>query len=892
MEGFRINSNIAALSTNSHLRKAQGGLGQSIERLSSGLKINRAADDAAGLTVSEKLRGQIIGLNRGIQNAQDGISLIQTAEGALNEDHAVLNRMRELSVQAQSDALTSGDRLELQKEVDQMVGEIDRISDTTEFNTKKMLDGSMSGLVSTDHNDLTAYQNGGAVAEGDFTVAISKTASGTRQVQNSAIQRDANSGNVAGLSTTLRDLESMTDSDGNGSLASAQTLTLRANGFTAEVTMTSDQTLQEFTSKVETAITKTEDDGGLGLEGSTFAFNASSGQFIYEAGKDGSRGDLSFGGDEDILQAIGMQVTVESEDSAFSVTSTQVGVASPQTVTETTSSGRASGVIGGLDLEFELASEARHDGSVAATDSITIAATDVVFTFHDTNGADIGQTDGNISAGVTITLTQSRTYTTASISTMINNAVAASNDPTSALTPTSASTTSFKDPGITASFDGYNLKLTSSDTGTSAEISIAGNQAAQDIMGIVDGKTTGSAGVTAALVGSVDISGGVTINGTGTLRLRVGDGDFNTNTGNTAGSRSLGVAAGGDISFNRGVAISSTSVVDTFNSYFTTNNMDAVASMAADGKLEIRSIETGTDAKLSITGNAPATDSMANLGFTSGQTDLGEDGNAAVFTGNTADSQETQGFTLSGHLDFNVTDRNGATTTTISFDASGVSTNESFTISKETVTSVINSSNLSTTDVEFSIDAGNRLDFSSKSAGEGSRVVLSTNNNGTMQTRASTSFGLDMESSAQGAGKTDFNVHVTDKTLNFEVGANQKQFQSFQVRNASADSLGLRGVDVTNISAATKALGKIDDAIQAVSSERAKLGAMQNRLNSTVNSTTVTHTNASAFESSIRDVDLAKETVEFTRNQILTQAGTAQLSQTKALNQGGLQLLG
>jgi flagellin len=892
MEGFRINSNVSALTVNSHLRKAQGGLGQSIERLSSGLKINKGADDAAGLTVSEKLRGQIVGLSRGIQNAQDGVSLIQTAEGALNEDHAMLNRMRELSIQAQSDALTSGDRLEIQKEVDQMVGEIDRISETTEFNTKKMLDGSMSGLVSTDHNDITAYQTGGAVSAGDFTVAINKTESGIKQVQNSAIQRDADTDNVAGLSTKLGDLKSMTDLDGNKRLDSAETLTLKANGFTAEVIMTSDQTLEEFTAKVETAITKTEDNGGLGLEGSTFAFNSNSGQFIFEAGKDGTRGDLSLGGDEGILKALAMQVTVESEDSAFSVTATQVGVATPTTTTETTTSGRTSGVIGGLDLEFELASEARHDGTIAATDSITVANNAVVFTIHDTNAGDLGQTDGNVSAGVTITLTQSRTYTTASISTMINNAVSASNDPTSALTP-AASTTSFKDPGITASFDGYNLVLTSGATGTSGELSIAGNQAAQDVMGIVDGKTTGSGGATAALIGSVDISQGITINGTGTLRLRVGDGDFNTNIGGVTAARSNTIANGGDVSFNRGVAISSTSVVDTFNSYFTSNNIDATASVAADGKLEIRSIETGTDAKLSIAGNTPATDSLANLGFTSGQNDLGEDGNAAVFTGITADSQQTQGFTLTDHLFINITDKNGASTTTIAFGTNNTSqTGESFTISKEAVVSVLNGSNLNTTDVDFAIDAGNRLDFFSKSAGEGSRVVISTNNTGSQQTIASNSFGLDAESSAQGAGKTDFALHVTDKTLNFEVGANQKQFQSFQVRNASSESLGLRGLDVTNIAAATKALGKIDDAIDAVSSERAKLGAMQNRLNSTVNNTTVTHTNTSAFESSIRDVDIAKETVEFTRNQILVQAGTAQLAQTKALNQGGLQLLG
>ncbi|MBT3784017.1 flagellin, partial [bacterium] len=146
--GFRINNNIPALISMGNLSKTQQGLQTSIERLSSGLRINRGADDAAGLTISEKLRGQIRGLNRAIMNAQDGISLIQTAEGALNEDASILNRLRELSIQSQADSLTTNDRLEIQKEVDQLVDEVDRISKTTEFNTKKLLDGRAHALVS------------------------------------------------------------------------------------------------------------------------------------------------------------------------------------------------------------------------------------------------------------------------------------------------------------------------------------------------------------------------------------------------------------------------------------------------------------------------------------------------------------------------------------------------------------------------------------------------------------------------------------------------------------------------------------------------------------------------------------------------------------------------
>jgi len=142
-----INHNISALNTYRQLSLNNSNSAKSIEKLSSGYRINRAGDDAAGLAISEKMRGQIRGLNMAAKNAQDGISLIQTAEGALNETHAILQRMRELAVQAVNDTNTETDRAELQKEVDQLSQELSRIGATTEFNTKKILDGTFEGVL-------------------------------------------------------------------------------------------------------------------------------------------------------------------------------------------------------------------------------------------------------------------------------------------------------------------------------------------------------------------------------------------------------------------------------------------------------------------------------------------------------------------------------------------------------------------------------------------------------------------------------------------------------------------------------------------------------------------------------------------------------------------------
>lgn len=140
-----INHNIAALNTHRQLGSATNAQSKSMEKLSSGLRINRAGDDAAGLAISEKMRGQIRGLDMASKNSQDGISLIQTAEGALNETHDILQRMRELAVQAGNDTNTESDRKEIQKEINQMTSEINRIGNTTEFNTQKLLNGDKDG---------------------------------------------------------------------------------------------------------------------------------------------------------------------------------------------------------------------------------------------------------------------------------------------------------------------------------------------------------------------------------------------------------------------------------------------------------------------------------------------------------------------------------------------------------------------------------------------------------------------------------------------------------------------------------------------------------------------------------------------------------------------------
>ncbi|NLU05276.1 MAG: flagellin Hag [Firmicutes bacterium] len=171
---MRINTNISALNAWKNLAITDGLMAKSLEKLSSGYRINRAADDAAGLAISEKMKAQTRGLRQAVRNAQDGISLIQTAEGALNEVHAILQRMRELVVQAGNGIYESDDLQMIQDEINQLVDEIDEISTRTEFNTKKLLDGTVATGIS-----LQIGANAGQVME----ISIAKMDSQSLGVQ-------------------------------------------------------------------------------------------------------------------------------------------------------------------------------------------------------------------------------------------------------------------------------------------------------------------------------------------------------------------------------------------------------------------------------------------------------------------------------------------------------------------------------------------------------------------------------------------------------------------------------------------------------------------------------------------------------------------------------------
>ncbi|MGG3905320.1 flagellin [Geobacillus stearothermophilus] len=247
---MRINHNIAALNTYRQLTIGQGAAAKNMEKLSSGLRINRAGDDAAGLAISEKMRGQIRGLEQASRNAQDGISLIQTAEGALNEVHSILQRMRELAVQAANDTNTGTDRDEIQKEINQLTSEINRIGNTTEFNTQKLLNGTrtttpLSTPAGTTSNGGTGSGTAGTTSNGGTgsgtagTTSNGGTGSGTAGTIEITLQIGANQSQS--LTINIRDMRAkalgITGTAGTSGFTATNTVTDGTNNVTVEAAL-------------------------------------------------------------------------------------------------------------------------------------------------------------------------------------------------------------------------------------------------------------------------------------------------------------------------------------------------------------------------------------------------------------------------------------------------------------------------------------------------------------------------------------------------------------------------------------------------------------------------------------------------------------------------------
>jgi len=376
-----LNTNISAITARRNLLRVSDELKTSMERLSSGLRINRSADDAAGLTIAENLRAQIIGLNRAITNAEDGISLIQTGEGAMNEGNAILHRIRQLAVQAANGTFTSKDRQAIQNEVSLLIDEINRIAASTTFNSINLLNGNSSALVSTSHPlDINGVVVGDVGEGGIFSVAInvSESTPGNRLIGRTQVLG-------TGILTTIDEKGEIFDATSQTSLQSISafqnfkvfeggvrsvTLTMSsdADNKITEVELFATDSLEIVKERISLAINDPDQTTDLNLgggiaEGANLVSIASIG--VSPGGglpgssvmtimnpEPGRR--IVWGGDDKALSAFGFNEIQETQPPVFSITVSNISSPFKKFIPKTLKvfGDRASGLIQGVDIRF------------------------------------------------------------------------------------------------------------------------------------------------------------------------------------------------------------------------------------------------------------------------------------------------------------------------------------------------------------------------------------------------------------------------------------------------------------------------------------------------------------------------------------------------------------
>lgn len=893
---LRINSNVTAMTAHGNLVTNDSRLSSSIEKLSSGLRINRAADDAAGLTVSEKLKTQIRGINRAQMNVQDGISLIQTAEGALNETHSMLQRMRELAIQSANDTLTTTDRLEIQKEIAQLKEDIDRIANDTEYNTRKLLDGTGTAAISTsDPSNLTGIACGTILTFSDFSVTVMvkqevipgigyKSYDGRAEVQRSAIFTDLN-GQIASSSTTLASISNFYDAEGNFILDLPQTLYLQGDNSQGSCTVSKDLTLAQLTERIEAMATSDQLDKGLHFEGSTATLELSgdnNGQITVISGRTGEVGRINFTGSEALVKALGFEDVIKAEDPVYSVAVTNLGVpyAERKTLTTQVSGNRASGLIEGIDLMYEPPQSAKVSTQQSYV-GVTIPG-DISFTVADSLDNGVGP--------ITVTVPRGD-YSMEQVAEMINGQIlAAYPTPEDALIKCSIN-------------DHYAIQFNTVNTGSAAWVAIAGTTPAMNVLGVANGTYRGTGGGSASYVADRANNG------------LIQDWDYTVNnvdfTVTDMHGNSANVVLTGNYT-NKTV----TDIANDINSQIATNAVDgggnpttmSIRAEVINGVLAFRSTETGYNSGFSITDGGH----LASLQMNPGDYFNGVDGSVAVQNFAYTQSATAYGFTIASDpagnpsdLVVTIADLDG-TAFTVTFPsadagytlnpdgtiATGPTNGGSFIPATEIVAEINRQANATSCKVHAEFDtATKKIKIVSDVTGKEGKIVITDGSNPLSPNNLRTVFDIEQATYQNGIGQTAYTMHVKDTSIQLQIGPNEGATCTCNIVRCDIKALGIEDLDLTTTESANRSIGIVDRALQYVSSERAKLGAVQNRLEYTSNSLGVASENMTNAQSRIADVDMASEVIEMTSAQILQQASNAMVAQANTSAQAVLRLL-
>jgi len=838
-----INTNVASLNSQRNLDRSQSDLGVSLQRLSSGLRINSARDDAAGLAISERFTTQIRGINQAIRNSNDGVSLAQTAEGDLAQITNNLQRIRELAVQSANATNSTSDRAALQLEVTQLISEIDRVASTSAFNGVQLLDGSFSSQL---------FQVGANAGE---TVAIENISSS---------RTDALGQTFGATATNTQDIDA---SYANGDLSingSAINATADAKAI-ADAINALDPNLSTTVTNVQTAITFNDVNGNaseltaganatpgvttLGAAITNFDFAGGDAASFLVDGATTVTLDQSYGTADGVRAAIQNQLggnySVTENAGVISIATTATGTAATAPVVNTFNGNSDGGDTDGVVTDF-------------SAGSVTTPGEDVV-----------NNTSGSAGAFSTVTLGAGETY-----SITLNDG---------ATNFTLFTETDGGGGGATVTAGELDTALATADANSDNVLSAAETGLAFDIAYTGTPGTNDLAFSSVPTVGALNDFSVVVVNepaANGFAGANFATGTNAINNGNspvaevfTAGIPSTVTDFSVDqVSFTIGDGTQTTDITLTAD-YTDLNGVAAAinAQITADGTPADVTASIDGSNRLVFTSNTPSDVTIAVTAY-DGNTD-GNVGTQADFVGtpttlNGADAA-TYNLTIDG----------------TALDLSGVGANGNITAAE--IAGLINALDgySATTSGATSLDI---------TKADGSNIVLSETGSdsvgteglagGTGAANATTYYGqITSISNANGVLEIAGN-NVDNAGDDFNAG-------TVAVDTGTALGTTITDTDVSTVAGANAALLSVDSALTAISTSRSSLGAIQNRFESVVSSLSTSVENLSAARSRIRDADFAAETAALTRNQILQQAGVSILSQANALPQLALSLL-
>ncbi len=926
-----VNSNIPSLVTQQNLSSSRKEMEQAMERLSSGLRINSAKDDAAGLAITQKMTADVRGLAVAVRNANDGMSMAQTAEGAMGEITDILQRMRELSAQAANGTMSADNRAAIQAEMDQLINEVDNISDKTNFNGIKLLDGSAAVVqlqtgvntgdtVNLNFNNLSAGSLGlrGFSVEGTLTTGRVGANENTSSSPTWGVDVAADDVQINGYDALTAAFDSDTGTAGTFStsdthLASALASAINLNIGNHRVSASAYNTV---TGAAPTASTFAA--GDVTINGQDVAASSSVEELVENINRDtfGITAVLNDNGTITLSNDTGNNIVIgDGEEAGFSVT-TYTGYIALTSLDgneiEVVAKQDKNGYVGGsgtvadikaFGLNEQTDAGATIGGQVSAS---AISVSDDV----RVNGVRLGATDSASAAAKAeaINAVTDQTGVEAAAKTEVKVSLAMENRPQTAQAQVSTFNVIGDSTYVvgateewTLSLNGYTFDINTSTQAdlTSKSASVLHSQLTSVAVAGVSDNTSSqmTSRIASFFAGAINANAymsskvAATFSGDGTITLtakEAGDSfEFaveraNGSTDFTMGALETTTANRGDgtddIRINgKTVDLTSASDVNEVASTINANTVPGVtASADSDGNLILTSI-AGENIKIE-------TFSEESTEFFDVMQNLAGEKNSATATltvGGTIESGDVFEVLING------TRVTGTATDTV---VSNVASVVAAAINANATVSASSSGGTITVTGATSGDFFNlRLRTGETDPGNteyiGTESVYGSPSDG--QTFTMTENGIEMRGSLTLSSETGVDVRVEDFT---DLGYSAATKLGVAVQGGSNDMVG-GSMSVGSQSSAAAALTAIDSALNKVSLNRADLGALQNRLEAAVNNLTTTSTNLSAARSQILDADYAAETTALTRSQVVQQAATAMLAQANQTSQMVLALL-